>query len=95
MTDRPTNRLIGNGLGRGAPAFIEVQGHVVPTDIVEYCAWLNSREKRDGKWLVIGDAPNREVTFSQSPGSAEWRAERSANGPRAIGHIANRMRDAA
>jgi len=55
---------------------IIVNGHTVPTEIHEYAAWLNSRERRVGTWRVMDKDGERRVEFLTERGSAEWLAEK-------------------
>lgn len=59
-----------------APGTAFVNGEHIPTDIVGYCAWLNSKERRNGTWRVVDDGNGRTVTFVVEQGSADWLAER-------------------
>lgn len=78
MTERTrTNPLLANrtqSAGYGHP--IIVNGHTVPTQIHEYAAWLNSREKRDGTWRVLEKDGERRVEFLTEKGSTDWLREK-------------------
>lgn len=82
MTER-TNPLINRAFASSAlPPFVTVDGQQVPTDIVSYCAWLNSREHRGGSWIVAedkdahGNVTNRRLEWRELTGSLDWMREK-------------------
>jgi hypothetical protein len=81
MTDQPTNRLLGKPRlvsNNKLPAFIDVKGEQVPTDLDDYCAWLNRKDRRRGLWRVVkmkDDDERREIIWVQETGSDSWLRE--------------------
>jgi hypothetical protein len=71
MTERRTNRLVGDG-GINRPAFVSVGGGDAPTGLDDYCAWLNSKERRTGRWVIIERDGQRSVDFRTATASDEW-----------------------
>lgn len=55
---------------------IIVNGHTVPTEIHEYAAWLNSRERRNGTWRVVEVEGERRVMWMEERGSTDWLREK-------------------
>jgi hypothetical protein len=77
MTERPTNPLLNAArVGRSLAAFVEVNGHQVPTDLDGYCAWLNERERRRGTWRIVTAGTERELMWQPEIASSEWLRER-------------------
>ena len=86
MTDqhKPTNPLLGQARRGIAPAFITIAGRdgdeQVPTEIHAYCAWLNSKEHRQGVWIVVetggADSKRKAVEWREQTGSDDWLRER-------------------
>lgn len=73
MTDKPTNRLLGSGgFGGNRPAYVEINGEMVPTNLDEYCAWLNERERRKGVWVIVQDGPHRALDFRTEVATDGW-----------------------
>lgn len=64
-----------------------VEGHPVPTEIHEYAAWLNSRDRRTGTWRVMDREHGRQVEFMTERGSDGWLAEKGIQPPK-IGRAA-------
>ncbi len=58
------------------PAFVTVEGQQVPTDIYEYCGWLNARERRRGMWAVIQAGDRKTVEWRAELASQDWIRER-------------------
>jgi len=64
------------------PAYVMVNDQQVPTDIVEYCAWLNAKERRNGVWIVVeekddrGDPLPRRLDWKEQTGSTDWLREK-------------------
>lgn len=76
MTERRTNRLTSGG-GHNGAAYVEVNGEQVPTDLDGYCAWLNSKERRRGRWIVTkAESGRRSVDFVTQVASDGWLMER-------------------
>lgn len=78
MTERRTNRLIGvTGSGSAkAPPFVTVNDEQVPTDIHDYCAWLNAKEHRRGVWTVVEIAGRKGVDWREEVASDDWLREK-------------------
>lgn len=78
MTERRTNRLIGAAgrSGGQAPPFVTVNDAQVPTDIHDYCGWLNNKERRRGLWVVAEINGVKAVDWCEEVASDAWLRER-------------------
>ncbi len=60
MTAPRTNRIIGQPTGR--PAFVQVGDDQVPTNVDDYCAWLNAKFVNCGlRYAVVEKEGKRTV----------------------------------
>lgn len=46
-------------------------GAPVPTNIEDYAAWLNRKEKRNGAWVVVEKDGRKQVDFKAEVASAD------------------------
>ena len=74
--DRPTNPLLARpSLVRHLPSHVVVNDREVPTDLDAYCAYLNAREARRGRWLVVKENDVRKVHWEEETGTDDWLRE--------------------
>ena len=76
MTEQPTNRLVNGFQSRTRAAFVSVGEEQVPTNIDDYCAWLNAKGERCGmRWMVVrgedGGRAVKRVDDTPAPGKRE------------------------
>lgn len=71
MTERRTNRLVGDD-SVNRPAFVNIGGGHVSTTLDDYCAWLNSKERRAGRWVIIERGGQRSIDFKTENASEDW-----------------------
>jgi hypothetical protein len=69
LMDRPRNT-------GSLAAFVTVEGQQVPTEIHDYCGWLNARERRSGMWTVIQAGDRKTVEWRAHVASPDWVRER-------------------
>ncbi len=74
MTER--NPLMNRPRSGAAAAFVSVNNEQVPTDLHEYCAWLNRKERRNGVWAVVDDNGRNTIVYRQEAASADWLREK-------------------
>ncbi|MCI1143162.1 hypothetical protein MOP88_14025 [Sphingomonas sp. WKB10] len=48
----------------------------MPTDIYDYCGWLNERERRRGRWVVAEINAQKAVDWREEIASDAWLRER-------------------
>ena len=72
------NPLMDRPRSTGAlSAFVTVEGEQVPTNIHDYCGWLNARERRRGMWAVIQAGDRKTVEWRAEIASQDWIRERN------------------
>lgn len=47
-----------------------------PLDLEGYCAWLNGREKRRGRWVIVDRDGDRRVDWQTDVATDDWLRER-------------------
>lgn len=55
---------------------IVVNGQTIPTDIEGYVAWLNSREPRQGRWVVVEKEGRKSFDFLTQTATIDFLQER-------------------
>lgn len=43
-----------------------------PTNLDDYCDWLNVRERRRGRWVIVTADGGRRIDWREESGSDEW-----------------------
>lgn len=73
---KPTNPLMRGNVTKFRPAFVEVNGEQVPTDIHDYCGWLNDKERRRGIWRVVKDEHDvKSIQWAEEVATDGWLRE--------------------
>ncbi len=55
---------------------IVVNGQTIPTDIEGYVAWLNSREPRQGRWVVVEKEGRKSFDFLTQTATTDFLREK-------------------
>lgn len=78
MTEQlpPTNPLMARPrLAHSRPAFVAVNDDQVPTDIHDYCGWLNAKERRRGLWVVANKDGVKAIDWKEEIATDDWLRE--------------------